>query len=85
MSDSEKLIALLKSNQNILRNAGISATGTLRLVDCLVSSDVVRVVRCRDCKHMEITPYGRWCNAWFGINGMGDEGFCNYGERKEGE
>ena len=42
------------------------------------------VVRCKDCKHMEVTPDElRWCNAWGGINGMGDDGFCNYGERKQ--
>lgn len=41
------------------------------------------IVRCKNCKHMEVTPDKlRWCNVWNGINGMGDEGFCNYGERK---
>lgn len=46
--------------------------------------DAVEVVRCKDCKHMEITPDSlRWCNVWCGINGMGDEGFCNYGGRKD--
>lgn len=46
--------------------------------------DNVHVVRCKDCKHMEVTPdHLRWCNAWNGINGMGDDGFCNYGEREE--
>ena len=45
--------------------------------------DAVEVVRCKDCKHMEMTPDClRWCNVWSGINGMGDEGFCNYGERR---
>lgn len=48
--------------------------------------DEVVVVRCRDCKHMEKTPDClRWCNVWNGINGMGDKGFCNYGERKTDE
>ena len=46
--------------------------------------DLVEVVRCKDCVHCEVTPYSlRLCNVWDGINGMGDEGFCNYGERKE--
>lgn len=40
MSDREKLIALLKSNRNILRSAGISATATLRLVDHLIDNGV---------------------------------------------
>lgn len=49
---------------------------------CGVAPDVLKVVRCKDCKHMEMTPDSlRWCNVWNGINGMGDEGFCNYGER----
>lgn len=41
-------------------------------------------VRCNDCKHMEIDRGGRFCHVWGGYNGMGDDGFCNYGERKEG-
>ena len=48
--------------------------------------DAVEVVRCKDCKHMEKTPDClRWCHVWNGINGMGDDGFCNYGERKDNE
>lgn len=43
----------------------------------------VEVVRCRDCKHMIIEPLGRYCSVWRAHNGMGDEGFCNYGERKD--
>lgn len=47
--------------------------------------DVVEVVRCRDCRHMELTPIGlRMCDVWGHVNGMGDEGFCNYGERNDG-
>ena len=50
------------------------------------SVDAVEVVRCKDCKHMKIDRNGyRWCLVWTGINGMGDEGFCNYGERKDNE
>ena len=46
--------------------------------------DAVEVVRCNDCKHMVTTPDGlRLCSVWCAINGMGDEGFCNYGERKD--
>ena len=49
-----------------------------------IAPDVVKVVRCKDCKYREVTPDSlRWCNVWNGINGMGDEGFCNYGERKD--
>lgn len=44
--------------------------------------DAVEVVRCGECKHIENSPYGRYCTVWHGHNGMGDEGFCSYGERK---
>ena len=46
--------------------------------------DAVPVVRCKDCKHMRITGIGfRWCEVWERIQTMGDDGFCNFGERKE--
>ena len=43
----------------------------------------VEVVRCKDCKHMKSISGMRWCDAWGDVNGMGDDGFCNYGERRE--
>ena len=53
-------------------------------IDQAPTIDAVPVVRCKDCKHMEIDRGGRFCHVWGGYNGMGDDGFCNYGERKEG-
>lgn len=44
--------------------------------------DAVEVVRCKDCKHMIPQSHTRYCTVWHGANGMGDEGFCNYGERR---
>ena len=44
----------------------------------------VEVVRCRECKHMIPQSHTRYCTVWNAVNGMGDDGFCNYGERKEG-
>lgn len=46
--------------------------------------DAVPVVRCRECKHMIPQSHTRYCTVWHAANGMGDNGFCNYGERKEG-
>ena len=41
-------------------------------------------VRCKDCAHMKEQFRGaRYCEVWTMFNGMGDDGFCNYGERKE--
>ena len=49
--------------------------------------DAVPVVRCGECKHQKQKDYChtvKWCSVWNSINGMGDDGFCNYGERKDG-
>jgi hypothetical protein len=45
--------------------------------------DAVEVVRCKDCVHMKKQFNGRFCDVWCLYNGDGDEGFCNYGERKD--
>ena len=60
-------------------------------VDCagseiarIPAADVVEAVRCKDCRHMTLEMgYVRFCNVWERPNGMGDDGFCNYGELKE--
>lgn len=47
------------------------------------SAELVQVVRCKDCAHMKEQFRGaRYCEVWTMFNGMGDDGFCNYGERK---
>ena len=52
----------------------------------LMPKDMVAVVRCKDCMHMEFTPVkNRYCRAWGRIQTMGDDGFCNFGERKDGD
>ena len=45
----------------------------------------VEVVRCKDCVHMKNQFNARYCEVWTMFNGMGDDGFCNYGERKSNE
>lgn len=52
------------------------------IVDEAPTVDAVEVVRCKDCKHMIAQSHTRYCTVWHGTNGMGDEGFCNYGERR---
>lgn len=48
-------------------------------------NDADPVVRCRECEYRlifeEVTA--RYCTAWGSFHGMGDDGFCGYGERKE--
>lgn len=52
----------------------------------LPSSDAVEVVRCMDCKHSTAWySNNRRCFLWSecGIR-VFEDGFCNYGERKDG-
>ena len=53
-------------------------------IEAAQTVDAVPVVRCRECKHMIPQSHTRYCAVWNAVNGMGDDGFCNYGERKEG-
>ena len=49
------------------------------------AADVAPVVRCKDCKHRNHTGSGfPWCDAWEAVL-FSDDGFCNYGKRKDGE
>lgn len=41
------------------------------------------LVRCKNCVHMKKQFGARYCEVWTMFNGMGDDGFCNYGERKD--
>ena len=52
------------------------------LIEQTPTIDAVEVVRCRDCKFMIPQSHTRYCTVWNAVNGMGDDGFCNYGERK---
>lgn len=47
--------------------------------------DAEPVVHCKDCKHMKMNSGMRFCNVWVAFNGAGDDGFCNYGERRDGD
>jgi hypothetical protein len=48
-------------------------------------ADIVEVVRCKDCKHSYKEGYGLNCSHIGGMNSyVDDNGFCSYGERKEG-
>lgn len=54
------------------------------VIDRSIETDFQKVVRCGECAHcMVISGDGpRWCKVWHSFNGMGDEGYCNYGERR---
>ena len=42
--------------------------------------EMVAVVRCKDCRHISVESGLCFCNVWEKFNGMGYDGFCNYGE-----
>lgn len=57
--------------------------GEITLSECdeqLWQYDYVRVVRCRDCRNR---PPKGYCD--FYLDGMQDNDFCSYGERRTGE
>ena len=54
--------------------------------------DAVEVVRCKDCKHYDNSEGIQWCHlnskfAQWGTDwhSFPEDGFCSYGERREGE
>lgn len=57
--------------------------GARKLMEDAPTVDAEEVVRCKDCVHMKNQFNARFCNVWCMFNGMGDEGFCNYGEKRE--
>ena len=53
----------------------------IRIMDDAPTVDAVEVVRCKDCKHLEISGcYGECGRAYLGIVKPLD--FCSYGERR---
>ena len=68
-------------------NEAVYAVVSMMLMDA-PAEDVVRVVRCRDCKYR--TKDTRWTRAGYcGRRGAGDfyaappDGYCSYGETEE--
>ena len=43
----------------------------------------VKFVRCKNCIHCRVFDGKRYCNVWGGVNGCGDDGFCNYGYERD--
>ena len=51
------------------------------VIDAMPTVDAVEVVRCKDCKHLEITGcYGECKRGYMGIVKPWD--LCSYGERR---
>jgi hypothetical protein len=64
--------------------------GAHKIVDCIRSApacDVVKVVRCKDCKNWGGVTFGNVCSRWSApLAGMKNctqpDDFCSYGERR---
>ena len=53
------------------------------VIDEAPTTDVVEVVRCRDCKHYVLNTLGiKFCSESRGLTLPYDETFCSYGKRK---
>ena len=73
----EKLIELLITAKDLIT--------LTRQAEFLIANGVTIPVRCKECIHMKERFNARYCEVWTTFNGMGDEGFCNYGLRRESE
>lgn len=78
ISRSAAIVALMKQSK-------LTRSIVRRVLRQVPAADAVEVVRCKDCKYRTIrTPLNiRYCTVWDRFNGMGDEGSCGYGERRE--
>lgn len=45
----------------------------------------IKAIHCKECRHMTIEQGLRYCDVWERFNGAGDDGYCNYGEQKDGD
>ena len=54
-----------------------------KLIEDAPTVDAVEVVRCKDCRHISVERGLCFCNLWEKFNGMGYDGFCNYGETEK--
>ena len=75
----------LGSHSEYLRTISHCVQIARKLISEASTVDALEVVRCRDCVHMKNQFNARFCEVWCMYNGMGDDGFCNYGERKKDE
>lgn len=64
--------------------------GAKKAIESIPAADVVEVVRCSECKYSEHWYRDkRLCRLWYGEENPSapidvfDDGFCNYGERRE--
>lgn len=89
LSSLTTTITGLRAGKGVLREFMTEyRKSVLRIVDEQPTIDAVPVVRCKDCKHLVLTEEGEHnpddcvCDYWM-TDGLKDDDFCSYGERKE--
>ena len=84
--DREALLSFERMDAELCSSCGEhhTAEDVIMMIKTAPTIDAVPVTRCKDCKYMIQWADVRYCTVWDGVNGMGDDGFCNYGERKGG-
>lgn len=57
------------------------AYAAANLLDKVPIEDVVKVVRCKDCKHHGKDETGYWCNKSFNSFRTEEDNFCKFGAK----
>ena len=84
INDAISNISFTSPYQNDIGTMVSGMERVLGIVEDAPISDVVPVVRCKDCKNF--TPKGMtytWCD-WWGVDPDEDD-FCSHGERKDND
>jgi hypothetical protein len=87
MTDKQKITEILKA---YTKKNNISASSVIleEYAEELLANGVIKVVRCKDCKHWGGVTYGFVCRKFSGIETkicMGADQYCSYGELKRCE
>ena len=69
----------------LMKQPKLTRSVVRRVLAQMPVADAEGKVRCGDCKYQTLrTPLNiRYCTVWDRFNGMGDDGYCSYGERRE--
>ena len=78
----EAFDALVNDIGNPIAEAVLKLFPFMRSAEAEPSPDVVKVVRCKKCKHLFFKDLSAFCP--FSVGPCKPDGFCSYGERKEG-
>ena len=78
-----------KANMAVLMDAAPYFEKAAQMLEKLPAADVAPVVRCKGCKYSCKDGTGRTCEGyWYELSefavSVEDDGFCSYGERKDG-